>query len=46
MWSKVVRKGEKWWAMSTGKYISKLDALMVASMLLSLDPKIAGNCPK
>jgi hypothetical protein len=46
MWSKVVRKGEKWWAMSTGDQISKLSALLSVPMFLSLDPKIWGDCPK
>lgn len=46
MWSKVVRKGEKWWAMSTGNQISRWSGLISVPMFLSLDPKITGCCPK
>ena len=46
MWSKVVRKGEKWWTMTPEKHISKLAGLIAVPLFLSSDPKIAGNCPK
>jgi hypothetical protein len=46
MWSKVVRKGEKWWLMATGAQIRKLAARAMFPVVLSFDMKLPGKCPK
>jgi hypothetical protein len=46
MWSKVVRKGDKWRSMTAQVQISKLVGMANVPMLLSLITMLPGDCPK
>jgi hypothetical protein len=50
MWSKVVRKGEKWQTMVTANQARKLAATLMFTEFLSFSPKrdreLTGKCPK
>jgi len=46
MWSKVVRKGDKWRDMTTETQILKVVGIANVPMLLSLITMLPGDCPK